>query len=210
MGRVNVDYSMSVLGLQTDLKSRSRHFRLPPLTRGAVRQARSNGLRRGCRTRSPPLLWLGLQLRNKTPKCRVELELPPIAFDPGRFSCRHGLPTLPNTILPPMMVVRCSRQQKRDSHIDPPTSSYAIMRRVHPYRGENPEPGTDVHGELDPTPGIREQPRPKHCFSEPNLLLKQSPPRPYLRAALSSSRYYKSQNSKRDWRLTICLVSFVH
>ena len=50
---------------------------------------------------------------------------------------------------------------KRDSHIDPPTSSYAIMRRVHPYRGENPEPGKDVHGELDPTPGIRERPRPE-------------------------------------------------
>jgi hypothetical protein len=31
------------------------------------------------------------------------------------------------------------------------------MRRVHPYRGENPEPGKDVHGELDPWPGIREQ-----------------------------------------------------
>ena len=27
------------------------------------------------------------------------------------------------------------------------------------YRGENPEPGKDVHGELDPRPGIREQPR---------------------------------------------------
>jgi len=30
MGRVNVDYSMSVLGLQTDFESRSRNFRLPP------------------------------------------------------------------------------------------------------------------------------------------------------------------------------------
>jgi len=26
------------------------------------------------------------------------------------------------------------------------------------YRGENPGPGTDVHGELDHRPGIREQP----------------------------------------------------
>jgi len=32
------------------------------------------------------------------------------------------------------------------------------MRRARPYRGENPEPGNDVHGELDPTPGIRELP----------------------------------------------------
>ena len=47
---------------------------------------------------------------------------------------------------------------KRASHIDPPTSSYAIMRRACPYRGENPEPGKDFHAELDPKPGIREQP----------------------------------------------------
>jgi hypothetical protein len=50
---------------------------------------------------------------------------------------------------------------KRASHIDPPASSYAIMRRARPYRGENPAPGKDVHGELDPMPGIRERPRPK-------------------------------------------------
>ena len=47
---------------------------------------------------------------------------------------------------------------KRASHIDPPASSYAIMRRACPYRGENTGPGKDVHGELDPRPGIREQP----------------------------------------------------
>ena len=47
---------------------------------------------------------------------------------------------------------------KRASHIDPLTSSYAIMRRARPYRGENHGPGKDVQGELDPTPGIREQP----------------------------------------------------
>src|SRR6516225_977326 len=32
---------------------------------------------------------------------------------------------------------------KRASHIDPPTSSHAIMRRARPYRGENREPGKD-------------------------------------------------------------------
>jgi len=37
---------------------------------------------------------------------------------------------------------------KRASHIDPPASSYAIMRRASPYRGENPEPGKGVEGEL--------------------------------------------------------------
>ena len=33
---------------------------------------------------------------------------------------------------------------KRASHIDPPASSYAIMRRARPYRGENHGPGKDV------------------------------------------------------------------
>ena len=47
---------------------------------------------------------------------------------------------------------------KRASHIDPPASSYAIMPRARPYRGENHGPGKDVQGELDLTPGIREQP----------------------------------------------------
>src|SRR5262249_44879787 len=47
---------------------------------------------------------------------------------------------------------------ERASHIDPPASSYAIMQRTSPYCGENRGPGKDVYGELDPTPGIREQP----------------------------------------------------
>ena len=34
------------------------------------------------------------------------------------------------------------------------------MRRARPYRGENHGPGKDVQGELDLTPGIREQPGP--------------------------------------------------
>jgi tetratricopeptide (TPR) repeat protein len=49
----------------------------------------------------------------------------------------------------------------RASHIDPPPSSYAIMRRARPYRGESKGPGKDVHGELDPTPGITERSRPE-------------------------------------------------
>src|SRR5262245_2243540 len=44
-------------------------------------------------------------------------------------------------------------------NIDPPASSYAIMRRACPYRGENHEPGKDVRRELDPVTGIREQNR---------------------------------------------------
>ena len=40
-----------------------------------------------------------------------------------------------------------AQKSKRASHIDPPASSYAIMRRACPYRGENHEPGKDVFGE---------------------------------------------------------------
>jgi predicted DNA-binding transcriptional regulator AlpA len=65
-----------------------------------------------------------------------------------------------------------SNRAKRDSHIDPPASSYAIMRTANPYRGENSGPGKDNHGELDPRPGIREHPgskadivAPVICFS---------------------------------------------
>src|SRR5205823_7084338 len=47
---------------------------------------------------------------------------------------------------------------ERASHIDPPASSYAIMQRASTYCGENPGPGKDVRGELEPRPGIREQP----------------------------------------------------
>src|SRR5262249_14003191 len=42
---------------------------------------------------------------------------------------------------------------ERASHIDPPASSYAIMQRACPYCGENPGPGKDVEGELEPRPG---------------------------------------------------------
>ena len=31
----------------------------------------------------------------------------------------------------------------------PPASPYAIMRRAHPYRGENSGPGKDDRGEFD-------------------------------------------------------------
>ena len=71
---------------------------------------------------------------------------------------------------------------KRASHIDPPASSDAIMRKACPYRGENPEPGKDIHREeLDPWPGIREQPG-----SDPAVA-----PRPYFVRCLTSSRHFK-------------------
>jgi hypothetical protein len=56
--------------------------------------------------------------------------------------------------------LRALNQRDYACNIDPPVSSYAIMRRAGPYRGENSGPGKDVRGELDPTPGIRERARP--------------------------------------------------
>ena len=47
---------------------------------------------------------------------------------------------------------------KRASHIDPPKSPGAIMRRAQPKRGENSGLGKDRHKELDPRRGIRERP----------------------------------------------------
>jgi hypothetical protein len=41
------------------------------------------------------------------------------------------------------------RKGDRDCNIEPPTSPYAIMRRVYPYRGENSGPGKDIVGKLD-------------------------------------------------------------
>jgi 8-oxo-dGTP pyrophosphatase MutT (NUDIX family) len=43
----------------------------------------------------------------------------------------------------------CARKGDRAFDIDPPTASYAIMRRARPYRGENSGPGKDRCGELD-------------------------------------------------------------
>ena len=53
----------------------------------------------------------------------------------------------------------------------------------NPYRGENPEPGKDVHGELDPWPGIREQPR-----SNASVQVRRSPNSRHHPARLRTSR----------------------
>ena len=55
-----------------------------------------------------------------------------------------------------------TRKQNAASHIDPPASSNAIMRRARPYRGENHRTRQGCHGELSICPGSREeQPRPE-------------------------------------------------
>jgi hypothetical protein len=45
--------------------------------------------------------------------------------------------------------LRALDRRDRACNIDPPASSYAIMRRARPYRGENTGPGRDDRGELD-------------------------------------------------------------
>src|SRR5438094_9389714 len=45
--------------------------------------------------------------------------------------------------------LRALNQRDCACNIDPPASSYAIMRRARPYRGENSGPGKDDRGELD-------------------------------------------------------------
>jgi hypothetical protein len=77
----------------------------------------------------------------------------------SRRSDQRERPSLPVALGISLLVLRCSNEQNA-LHIDLPASSNAIMRRAHPYRGENLEPGKDAHRELDPGPGIREQPRP--------------------------------------------------
>ena len=57
------------------------------------------------------------------------------------------------------------KRAKRASHIDPPASSNAIMRRARPYRGENPEPGKDVTESLTPRPELENSQDPKQIWS---------------------------------------------
>jgi hypothetical protein len=59
-----------------------------------------------------------------------------------------------------------------------PELENAIMRRARPYRGENPVPGKDVRGELDPTPGIRERPRPQADIGKDRAASRSSSSRP--------------------------------
>src|SRR5262249_61401102 len=91
---------------------------------------------------------------------------------------------------------------KRASHIDPPASFYAIMRRARPYRGENPVPGKDVRGELDPTPGIRERPRPTSDISPVEIPhcngLLPGPTTMAVMRCMAGSGSRKAWNASRD------------
>ena len=128
--------------------------------REAKRAAQSQGCR-GSKTCRHPAPDVGR-------RHRVQL-----VIEGGRRSSRitrHRVPAVPAgddvpagtvAVVRSPLALAMLKRAKRASHIDPPASSYAIMRRACPYRGENPGPGKDVHGELDRRPGIREQPGSK-------------------------------------------------
>ncbi len=59
------------------------------------------------------------------------------------------------------------KRANRASHIDPPASSNAIMRRARPYCGENPEPGKDVTESLTPRPELENDQDPSPSSAPP-------------------------------------------
>src|SRR5262249_27537280 len=79
-----------------------------------------------------------------------------------------------------------AQKSNRASHIDPPASSYAIMRRAcAPTAERTLDPARMFDEELDPRPGIRE-PRPKRDLGcRPQVATQQSLARlPSTRARL--------------------------
>ena len=82
---------------------------------------------------------------------------PRLTGDPHRLSFGVGIADhlkLQNT-------VPDSRSECRVRESNGSNAQLSLDRALPPIRGirENPVPGKDVRGELDPTPGIRERPR---------------------------------------------------
>ena len=102
-----------------------------------------------------------MSLENKlwgTGHCRNGPSCLPRPSSSSRRPAGDNVPAGTLALVRSLLVLRCSKEQNAlHTLIHPP---YAIMRRARPYRGENPAPGEDVDGELDPTAGIRERPRP--------------------------------------------------
>src|SRR5687767_15785802 len=83
---------------------------------------------------------------------------------------------------------------KRASHIDPPASSDAIMRKACSYRGENHGPGKDPHRELELRPGTRERPR-SHQDQSPVIIEGKPGARSVSQLATIGSRETICQDS---------------
>jgi hypothetical protein len=101
----------------------------------AVTRKRSSCI--GCGSMVP-----NLDGRQRRPPCKQRSKLANSRRAPAGSKVPAGTLALVRSPL----ALRCSKG-KRASHIDPPASSYAIMRRAYPYLGENHEPGKDVFGE---------------------------------------------------------------
>ena len=87
----------------------------------------------------------------------------------------------------------CARKGDRAFNIDPPTSSYAIMRGLAPTAERTVGPARIVEESLTPRPGIREQNRPKadiqrFCSSRRGLPWLFDPTRPESVPPKNSSR----------------------
>ena len=75
-------------------------------------------------------------------------------LDAGEYNGSHALYV-------PCLVVIGGKADEGQLHSKQLRSIKMLIDSNHGiYRGENPAPGEDVHGELDRTPGIRERPRP--------------------------------------------------
>jgi hypothetical protein len=77
------------------------------------------------------------------------------------------------------------------------------MRRACPYRGENPGPGKDVHGELDHRPGIRE----RHHAEGVSLPRTLDPARMFMESLTTGPELENSQGQKATFLRTAFLIS---
>src|SRR5262245_8255718 len=67
----------------------------------------------------------------------------------SRSTARKDVPAGTVAVVRSPDFLRALNRRDCACNIDPPASSYAIMRRASPYRGENSGPGKDDRGELD-------------------------------------------------------------
>jgi len=79
--------------------------------------------------------------------CCKSSKFPGDKFPATRRTNRRPAICVASIALPDFL--RALNQRDCACNIDPPASSYAIMRRAGPYRGENSGPGKDDRGELD-------------------------------------------------------------
>jgi hypothetical protein len=121
--------------------------------------------------------------------------------------------------------LRCSKS-KRASHIDPPASSYAIMRRACPYRGEQGcfrrvlTVGPELENSLGPSMSEFEgkaEDKCSHRVLRALVAMQHSPLRASVRWALSTDIMLGTANGaghsvghRRSGRERTSLLAYVH